>query len=75
MTNEVRNFLVVSVNRKKTFLTRINKHIDDIYVNWSPSRRISFIWDLTKEIWSLKDKKSAQRRLQRNITNFKKTKS
>ena len=66
---------MVLLDRKKTLLIKINKYIEDSYVNWSPGRRVSFMWDLTKEIWSLKDKKSAQRRLQRNITNFQKTKS
>lgn len=66
---------MILVDRRKTLLRKIDKYIEDAYVNWSPGRRVSFMWDLTQEIWSLKDKKSAQRRLQRNITNFQKTKS
>ena len=65
---------MVNVNRKKVLLQKIDKILDDCYVDWPPGKRVSFIWDLTKEIWSLKDKKSAERRLQRNITNIKKTK-
>jgi hypothetical protein len=43
---------------------------DDCYVNMPPRERISFIWELTAELWSLKDRHSAERRLQRNATNL-----
>ncbi len=70
-----KNQIMLKVNRKKTLLRRIDDLLDDYYVKWTPSKRVSFIWNLTEEVWSLKDKKSAQRRLQRNITHFKKAKS
>ncbi len=43
---------------------------DDCYVNVSPRERISFMWELTAELWSLKGSKDVERRLQRNITNL-----
>jgi len=51
----------------------MTKH-DDCYVDASPQERISFIWQLTAELWSLKDKDSVERRLQRNVTNLIKNK-
>jgi len=43
---------------------------DDCYVDASPQERISFIWQLTAELWSLKASQYAERRLQRNVTNL-----
>lgn len=43
---------------------------DDCYVDASPSERVSFIWPLTAELWSLKDKKSVEQRLQRHVTRL-----
>ena len=50
-------------------LKKMNK-IDDSYVKDSPSHRISMIWEITAEIWSLRENKYVKRRLQRNITNL-----
>jgi len=36
----------------------------------APKERISFMWDLTAELWSLKGIEYVERRLQRNITNL-----
>ena len=43
---------------------------DDCFVNLSPQQRVAFIWELTAELWSLKDKNCAEQRLQRNVTNL-----
>lgn len=43
---------------------------DDCYVDASPRERVSFIWQLTAELWSLKDKQNVEQRLQRNVTNL-----
>jgi len=43
---------------------------DDSFVNLSPQQRVSFIWELTAELWSLKDKNCAEQRLQRDVTNL-----
>jgi hypothetical protein len=59
---------------KKTYtrLKRMDKS-DDSYVKDSPSNRISMMWEITSEIWSLRKNKYVKRRLQRNITNLIKT--
>ncbi len=61
------------VNRKRTVLKKISKS-DDSYVNASPQERISFMWELTAELWSLKGPEYVKRRLQRNITKLIKRK-
>lgn len=61
---------MMKVNRKQVALKKVDKN-EDFYVAASFAQRISFMWDLTQEIWSLKDKKNAQRRLQRHITVLK----
>ena len=43
---------------------------DDCYVDASPGERVSFIWQLTAELWSLKDKKNVEQRLQRDATTL-----
>jgi len=43
---------------------------DDAYVEASPAERVGFVWELTKELWSLRDRQSAERRLQRNVANL-----
>jgi len=60
---------MIKVDRNHTVLKKIDKK-EDNYMNASFARRVSFIWELTQEIWSLKDKKNAKRRLQRHITAF-----
>jgi len=60
---------MINVDRNRTVLKKIDKK-EDNYMNASFAKRVSFIWELTQEIWSLKDKKNAQRRLQRHITTL-----
>ena len=43
---------------------------DDSFVNASPRELISFMWELTAEIWSLRGADYVKRRLQRNVTNL-----
>ncbi|MCP4607615.1 MAG: hypothetical protein GY845_02715 [Planctomycetes bacterium] len=43
---------------------------DDCYVDASPRERVSFIWPLTAELWSLKDRQNVEQRLQRNLTKL-----
>ena len=59
----------MKVIRNRVALKRMTKH-DDSYVEASPRERIAFIWELTAELWSLRDKRHVERRLQRNVTNF-----
>jgi len=59
----------MNVLKNRTLLKKLTKK-DDSFVNAPPKDCISFIWDLTLELWSLRDKKYAKQRLQRNITNI-----
>lgn len=43
---------------------------DSGYMNASPAERLSFIWELTEELWSLREKDRAQQRLQRNVASL-----
>ena len=40
------------------------------YVDASPQERIGFIWEVTAELWSLKEPGCVERRLQRDVTNL-----
>jgi hypothetical protein len=59
----------MKVMRNHTTLKKMTKQ-DDCYVDASPGERVSFIWQLTAELWSLKDKQNVEQRLQRNVTNL-----
>jgi len=43
---------------------------DNAYVEALPAERVGFVWELSKELWSLRDGQSAERRLQRNVANL-----
>ena len=43
---------------------------DDAYVEASPAERVGFVWEITKELWSLRNRQDAERRLQRNAANL-----
>ena len=53
--------------RDHTALRRLSQE-DEIYVDAPPKERISFVWELTAELWSLKGPEYVERRLQRNVT-------
>lgn len=55
--------------RNLVILKKMTKE-DDNYASSSPQERVSMIWDITAEIWSLRDEKSVEQRLQRNVTNL-----
>ncbi len=59
----------MKVMRNHTTLKKMTKQ-DDCYVDASPRERVSFIWELNAELWSLKDKQHVEKRLQRNVTNL-----
>ena len=42
----------------------------DDFVEASPSERVGMVWELTEELWSLRDKGNAERRLQRDVANL-----
>lgn len=57
------------LNKNKTYLGKFPKN-DDGFVSLSPAQRLSFMWELTAELWSLRKSPYVKRRLQRNITNL-----
>jgi hypothetical protein len=59
----------MKVNRKKVYFGKMPKQ-DDGYVAGTPASRISMMWELTAEVWSLKNPADVKRRLQRNITKL-----
>lgn len=59
----------MKVKRDYISLKKLSKE-DNCYFDASPKERISFMWELTAEIWSLKGAECVKRRLQRNITNI-----
>jgi len=59
----------MKVIRNYTNLKKMTKQ-DDSYVNASPQERIAVIWEITAELWSLKDRQYAEQRLQRNVTKL-----
>ena len=65
---------MIKVARNHAVLKKLEKQ-EDNYMKASFAQRVSFVWELTQEIWSLKDKENAQRRLQRHITTLIKRKS
>ena len=58
------------VDRKVGVLKNSDAAPDNDFVDATPSDMISFIWELTKEVYSLRSNFDAEQRLQRNITNL-----
>lgn len=56
----------MKVNKKYASLIRLPMR-DDPFVDASPEELLSFMWELTAELWSLKGPGYVERRLQRNI--------
>lgn len=40
------------------------------FVDATPAERVSMIWDLTAEVWSLTDPQGVERRLQRDVAKL-----
>jgi len=59
----------MKVNRDRIHMGKVSKN-DEGFANISPAERISFMWELTAELWSLRNSPYAERRLQRNVTNI-----
>ena len=55
--------------RNRASLKKMSEQ-DDCYVDASPQERISFMWELTAELWSLRGSEYVERRLQRDVTNL-----
>ena len=59
----------MKINRNKVYIGKVSKN-DEGFAEISPAERISFIWELTAELWSLRKSPYVERRLQRNVTNL-----
>jgi hypothetical protein len=59
------------INKTRAILKKTVKN-DNGYANITPQERISFMWEIAAEIWSLRkrNKKNVERRLQRHIANL-----
>ena len=57
------------VNRNKIYVGKSIKN-EAGFADISPAERVSFMWELTAELWSLRKSPDAKRRLQRNVTNL-----
>lgn len=62
----------MKLDRKQACLKKMTKE-DDSFVRMSPSKRISLMWDITAELWSLSGY-NVKQRLQRNVTKLIKNK-
>jgi len=63
------NDTIMKVIRNHTRLTRMTGE-DDSFVNASPAERVGLVWELTCELWSLRDEHYAERRLQRDVASL-----
>jgi hypothetical protein len=54
----------MKLQRNQVRLKRLTDEDDD-YVDASPAERLSFTWELTAELWSIKEPGSPERRLQK----------
>jgi len=61
------------VDRSRAVLTR-NFREDD-FVDAPPEVCIDFIWELTREIWSISGSKDAERKMQRHIAVLRRQQS
>jgi len=59
----------MKLNRNKTFIGKMKKD-NNGFAPISPAERVSFMWELTAEIWSLRNSPYVKQRLQRNVTNL-----
>jgi len=61
------------VKRNKVYVGKIVQN-DEGFTKIPPAERVSIVWELTAEIWSLRKSPYVKRRLQRNVTNLIKNK-
>ena len=59
----------MKVNRNKTYIGKVPKN-DEGFATVSPAERVSFVWELTAEVWSLRKSPYVKRRLPRNIVKL-----
>lgn len=59
----------MKLDKHATALHKMSKE-EDNFVDASPAERVSMIWDLTAEVWSLADPQGVKRRLQKHVTKL-----
>ena len=60
----------MKMNRKHIAIYKNKIPINDEYVDLPASERIAFVWDLTREVFSLTGEYNVESRLQRDVINF-----
>jgi len=63
------NTIDMKLARNIVKLKRMDK-TDDSFMDASPAERVSAVWEITRELWSLRAKERAEQRLQRNAANL-----
>jgi hypothetical protein len=58
------------MNRRHLVIYKNELPHNDEYVDLPMSERLSFVWDLTEEIYSLSGEYDVKSRLQRNVINI-----
>lgn len=59
----------MKLQKEYTALHKMSKE-EDNFVDASPAKRVSMMWDLTAELWSLTDPQGVERRLQRHVAKL-----
>lgn len=59
----------MKLDRTRATLKPMSKS-DDCFMPGSPAERLSAMWDITSEIWSLRGDADVKRRLQRNVARL-----
>ncbi|MCP4137662.1 MAG: hypothetical protein GY754_42235 [bacterium] len=65
----------MKLNRKVVTVIRGKQEQDDQYVSLSPRERLSFVWELTKEIFSIAGGYDVESGLQRDVIHIIRGKS
>jgi hypothetical protein len=58
------------VDRSKAVL--LKNHIEDDFVDASPAECVGFMWELTKEVWSLSGSNAAELPMKKHIAVLRK---
>ena len=67
--NARKGFHFMRVNWNKIYVGKVSNN-DEGFVWMSPAERVSFMCELTAEVWSLRKSPYVERRPQRDITNL-----
>jgi hypothetical protein len=61
---------MIRLQRDKIKMLEKKDNVDDDYISTSPEECLSFIWELTKEIYSLSGEYDVESRLQRDFIHI-----